>query len=98
MRDRLGFVARRFVWRFPSGPQENRPVKAPYFHLAIAQATSLRFVIRHFAPFPTNEARPCSLVAACGLRRALRIAAIRSRASCRFNSSKDIVFTQGTIP
>ena len=55
-----------------------------YAHLAIARATSLRLVMRHLAPLPTSDARFCSAAAAAGLRRALRIAAMRLWASCRF--------------
>jgi hypothetical protein len=55
-----------------------------YAHLAIARATSLRLVMRHLAPSPTSEARFCCAAAAAGLRRALRIAAMRLCASCRF--------------
>ncbi len=67
---------------------------ANYAHLEIARTTCLKLVMRHFAPSPTSEARRCSLVAACGLRRARRIAAIRFSASCLFISLKDIVFTE----
>jgi predicted nucleic acid-binding Zn ribbon protein len=62
--------------------------------LAIARATCLKFVIRHFAPSPTSEARRCSAAAAAGLRRALRIAAIRFSASCFFICLKVIFFTE----
>jgi hypothetical protein len=64
-----------------------------YFHLAMARATCLKLVMRHFAPLPTSEARRCCFAAACGLHRALRTAAIRLRASCFFNSMKEIFFT-----
>jgi hypothetical protein len=65
-----------------------------YFHLDMARATCLKLVMRHFAPSPTSETRLCSATAAAGLRLALRIAAMRLRASCLFTSLKDIVFTE----
>ena len=49
--------------------------------------------MRHLTPFPTSEARCCCSAAAWGLRRALRIAAIRLRASCFLTSRKEIFFT-----
>lgn len=59
----------------------------------MARATSLKLVMRHFAPSPTNDARRCWAAAAAGLRRARRIAAIRLCASCRFTSLNDTGFT-----
>jgi len=53
----------------------------------------LELVMRHFAPLPTSEARRRCSAAACGLRRALRIAAIRLRASCFLTSLQEISFT-----
>src|SRR5688500_2026945 len=50
--------------------------------------------MRHFAPLPTSEARFCSSLAACGLRRALRAASIRLCASRLFMARTDIVFTK----
>ena len=64
-----------------------------YGRLAMACATCLRLVMRHFAPFPTSEARRCCCAAACGLRRALCITAIRLCASCFLTSRKEIFFT-----
>ena len=64
-----------------------------YAHLDMARATCLKLVMRHFAPSPTSEARRCWAAAACGLRRALRAAAMRFCASCRFTSLKSTVFT-----
>ena len=49
--------------------------------------------MRHFAPSPTSDARRCCAAAAAGLRRALRAAAMRLCASCRFTSLKPTVFT-----
>ena len=68
-----------------------------YAHLAMARATCLKLVMRHFAPLPTCEARRCWAAAAAGLRRALRAAAIRLFASCRFTASKSTVFTDQHI-
>jgi hypothetical protein len=65
-----------------------------YFHLAMARATWFKLVIRHLAPSPTSEARRCRAVVAAGLRQALRAAAMRLCASCRFTSLKSTVFTQ----
>ena len=64
-----------------------------YEQLAMARATCLKLVMRHFAPSPTSDARRCCAAAACGLRRALRAAAMRFCASCRFTSLKSTVFT-----
>ncbi len=64
-----------------------------YAHLDMARATCLKLVMRHFAPSPTSDARRCWAAAACGLRRALRAAAMRLCASCRFTSLKSTVFT-----
>jgi len=50
--------------------------------------------MRHLAPLPTSDARLCSAAAAAGLRRALRIAAIRFSASFLFISLKVIFFTE----
>jgi hypothetical protein len=69
-----------------------------YGQRAMARATSFKLVMRHFAPSPISEARCCSLAAACGLRRALRAAAMRLRASCRFTSLESTVFTGQLIP
>ena len=69
-----------------------------YAHLDMARATLLKLVMRHFAPSPTSEARRCSAAAAAGLRRALRAAAIRLFASCRFTALKSTVFTDQHIP
>src|SRR5260370_31081796 len=52
-----------------------------YAHLDMARATCLKLVMRHFAPSPTGDARRCWAAAACGLRRALRAAALRLCAS-----------------
>ena len=68
-----------------------------YAHRAMARATWFRFVMRHFVPSPTNEARRCSAAAVAGLRRALRVAAMRLSASCRFIWLKDIGFTEQSI-
>jgi len=54
----------------------------------------LKLVIRHLAPLPTSDARLCSAAAAAGLRRALRIAAMRLWASCLFIWLNDIFLTQ----
>ena len=61
----------------------------------MARATWFKLVICHFAPSPTSEARRCSAAAAAGLRRALRMAAIRLFASCLFIWAKDITFIAG---
>jgi len=53
--------------------------------------------MRHLAPLPTSDARLCSAAAAAGLRRALRIAAIRFSASCLFISLKVIFFTENYL-
>ena len=68
-----------------------------YEQLAMARATCLKLVMRHFAPSPTSDARRCCAAAACGLRRALRAAAIRLCASCLFISRKEIFFTHQSI-
>jgi hypothetical protein len=108
VRDRLGLYCGDWSGRFPSAAgkpaSQSAAVrfllqrvyqKAPmhYLHLAIAWATCLKLVMRHFAPLPTSEARRCCSAAACGLRRALRIAAIRFRASCFLTSLNEIFFT-----
>jgi hypothetical protein len=69
-----------------------------YFHFAFAsaRATSGKLVMCHFAPSPTSEALFCSAAAAAGLRRALRIAAIRFCASSFFTCLKVIFLTQET--
>lgn len=51
-------------------PSVTQEMFATYTPLASALATSLKFVIRHFAPLPTSEARFCKAAAARGLRRA----------------------------
>ena len=68
-----------------------------YEQLAMARATSLKLVMRHFAPSPTSDARRCCAAAACGLRRALRAAVMRLCASCLFTSRKEIFFTHQSI-
>jgi hypothetical protein len=67
-------------------------------HLDMARATCLKLVMRHLAPSPTSEARFCSAAAAAGLRLALRAAAMRLCASCRFTALKSTVFTNQYLP
>ncbi len=73
---------------------ERKTHSSRYRHLAIASATWLKFVMRHFAPAPTSEARFCKAAAELELTRARRTAAMRLCASSLLTSLCEITFTR----